>query len=195
MRKLPEKKKKKRICLTLAAVPCSQHLECRVYPHTVQPAWESMFLRQFIWHTTGEIRKTQMFSMKKGGSFTHSLCCKAKTFWWPQDEHIVRKRKPQVSDHTFSRRGSFFSKKKYCSCRERFMGKEMYCVRISNSYHYHLTNWLFVGKEWTLKLRNDCWVAVRVNSLAKHKTAPQNAFAHFQNDNSLRKWVAIAVSL
>lgn len=96
---------KKRICPTLAAVPCSQHLECRACPHTVQPAWESIWWWGCLCRTL--LRQTQMFSLKRGGSFAHSLYCKAKTFWWLQDEHIVRK-------------------KNYCICRERCTGKEMH---------------------------------------------------------------------
>lgn len=38
------------ICLTLAVVPCSQHLECRMYPQTVQPVQdEIMVLVTVIW--------------------------------------------------------------------------------------------------------------------------------------------------
>ena len=35
------------------------------------------------------------------------------------------------------------------------------------------------GKEWTLVVRNDCRVAVRVHSWLEHKTTPQTALAHF----------------
>lgn len=86
----------------------------------------------------------------------------------------------------------------YYSCRKGCKGKEkeqyikVHCVRVHHCYQYHITNGLFM---WLLWIRNDCWVAVRVNSWLGHKTTPQNALAHFQNDNSLRKWVTMAASL
>lgn len=51
--------------LTLAAEPCSQPLECRVYPHMVQPAGESMWWRGSIWCTNGEI--TPIKNKREGG--------------------------------------------------------------------------------------------------------------------------------
>lgn len=89
----------------------------------------------------------------------------------------------------------------YCSCRKSCKGKEkewhikVYCVRIYQHYQQHITNGLFLQQKLILGVRNDCWVAVRVNSWQEHKTTAQTALAHFQNDNSLRKWVTMAESL
>lgn len=56
------------VFLTLAVEPCSQPLECRVYPHTVQPAGESMWWRGSIWRSDGEIwaiKKTNVREAKQ----------------------------------------------------------------------------------------------------------------------------------
>lgn len=150
--------------------------------------WEIQALSEIIWKHQSHLSRSTMFTapwmygvssygstcMKKASG--EEACTNRFKDLTKKYDHIVRKNKPCVYLLNTHTTGIFFWKmfsvywsyRKSCKGKEKEQNIKVCCTRIYWYYQYHIINRLILQQNRILGVRNDCWVAVRVNSWQRH---------------------------